>query len=240
MALNNSSFLFKGNVESGVPCKTVGLCAVSMLRSLFRRRSGKYDFIKSQAKSTGMKVPTTDMTSSFRNMLEKLKRTFSPSKKLSLTADEKFYIALYNEGLLTKNTFDVACTGRGNTGGSILQIKPAQDHPVINVCLGFQNNELASYRRHRTSIPEFQCRTNRVRYGLDRVLLGNTEDEQSVRGIPAEVWLALLEPSFEALVGVKSKRMSNKGPLTKRRCVAVINPVTQRKKNINISFKRRQ
>lgn len=192
-----------------------------MVFSFFRKRSGKYDLIKAQALYSGIPPVETIMTSTIGRAFVALKRKFSPllKKQPALTDNEQFYLALHREQLLKENTYHVVFVKKRKKSSSILQICPVNDHPVLNICLGFQTKELVSSDQVKLSGSSWINRVNRVRYGIDRVLLGNYECEPSIRGVPMMLVLDTLEPAFDIIEGLENKRRNNKGRLTKRRYV---------------------
>ena len=204
-----------------------------MLRSVFRHRSGKYDLVKAHKQFSGMKVKTPDTKSAFSSTWAKLKLKFtSPFRvKPVLTEHETYCLSLYSEDMLMNSTYVVVYVSKSTNCGQVLQIIPVNDHPVINICLGFQNYELPRKFRGPScplALPDNCCYVNKVRYGLDRVLLRNLGDEEYIDGIPTQVWLDILEPAFENVMAVKNPRKRNRGPLTKRRypCVNIYISVT--------------
>lgn len=189
-----------------------------MIGSIFSK-TGSYDFVKAQARHSGGKLQQTGIREALKHALGTLKRTLSPtSRRLSpLTENENFYLALYNEELLVKNTFSILAENSGKKCAKLWKIQLTNEYPVLNICLGFKTIELAPAKSAKKSTPNPLCRINRVRYGIDRVLYGRTEDEPNVYGVSTTVWLDVLEPAFDFLVDMKSTRRSNKGHLTKRR-----------------------
>lgn len=130
-----------------------------------------------------------------------------------LSNDERYWLSLYNEGLLESNYVI-----REDHGGKASSILLVHEHPVINICYGFPDSEIRRSKRlgggSYNNLPEV-C----VLSGINKVLQEDfcVDDEPRIDDIPISIWQEVLEPAIQNLLIMKYSSRTNRTNITKRR-----------------------